>query len=129
MYFMNMNTMFNHVDILGSAMQAAVVRDGVISNNIANADTPLFKRSAVRFETYLGAAVDNYRQTGDLNLTNIRPTVVTEYGDLYYRFDENNVDIEAEMTELYQNSVRFDVMSSGIMNHYRIINMIIGSQI
>jgi len=126
---MAISAMSNYTDILGVAMQAAVLRDSVISHNISNADTPNFERAAVRFESYLGAAVDNFRQTNVLDLSGIRPTIVHEFSDMFYRFDGNNVDIEAEMVDLYQNSVRFDVMSGGIMNYYRIINMVIGVQI
>ena len=126
---MAINTMFNYTDIIGAALQAAVLRDSVISNNIANAEVPNFNRNSVRFETYLGAAVDDFRRTNRLDLTNVRPSVVPEFSDMYYRFDRNNVDIEAEMVDLYQNSVRFDVLTSGIMHHYRVINMVIGTQI
>jgi flagellar basal-body rod protein FlgB len=72
-------------------------------------------------------AVDNYRNTGTLDLSTFRPQIFLEYDFLNYRIDENNVDIEFEMVQLYQNSMRFDVMTSGIMNHYRIINMAIQS--
>ena len=126
---MNINAMNNYSNIVGAAMQAAVLRDNVISHNISNADTPLFRRGDVAFETHLGHAVDNFRRTNQLDLTNVRPQVVRDFSDLRYRFDGNNVDIEAEMASLYQNSVRFDIMASGIMNHYRIINMVIGVQI
>ena len=124
---MRIDNMHNITNILGTAMQASVVRDNVISNNIANVDTPGFKRSIVRFEDMLADAVRDFRKTGTLDLSSIRPQIFREYDFLNYRIDENNVDIEFEMVQLYQNSVRFDVMSSGIMNHYRIINMTIGS--
>ena len=62
---MRIDNMHNFTNILGTAMQAAVVRDNVISNNIANVDTPGFKRSVVRFEDMLSDAVDNFRKTGN----------------------------------------------------------------
>ena len=124
---MRIDNMHNLTNILGTAMQATVVRDNVISNNIANVDTPGFKRSVVRFEDLLADAVKSYRRTGNLDLSSIRPQIFTEYDHLNYRIDENNVDIEFEMVQLYQNSMRFDVMTSGIMHHYRIINMAIAA--
>ena len=124
---MHINNMHNFTNIIGTAMQATVVRDNVISNNIANVDTPGFKRSVVRFEDMLANAVQNYRTTGTLDLSGFRPQIFREYDFLNYRIDENNVDIEFEMVQLYQNSMRFDVLSSGIMHHYRIINMAIQS--
>ena len=124
---MRIDNMFHLTNILGSAMQGAVVRDGVIANNIANADTPGFKRNAVSFEAALNSAVSDFRKTGRLDLSGVQPRIFLEYDWLNYRIDENNVDIEFEMVQLFQNSMRFDVMASGIMNHYRIINMAIGA--
>jgi len=124
---MRIENMFNFTNIVGTAMQGAVARDGVIANNIANVDTPGFKRGVVRFEDTLATAVANFRSTGRLDLSAVRPRVHLEYDWLNYRIDENNVDIEFEMVQLYQNSMRFDVMSSGIMNYYRMINMVIGA--
>ena len=122
---MRIDSMHNFTNIIGTAMQTAVLRDNVISNNIANVDTPGFKRSVVRFEDMLNTAVQNYRRTGTLDLSSIRPQIFREYDFLNYRIDENNVDIEFEMVQLYQNSMRFDVLASGIMHHYRTINMAI----
>jgi len=124
---MRIDNMFNHTRILGAAMQAATVRDGVIAHNIANADTPGFKRNVVRFEDTLAAAVADFRSTGRLDLSNLRTRIDLEFDWLNYRIDENNVDIEFEMVQLYQNSMRFDVMATGIMNHYRILNMALTS--
>ena len=124
---MRIEGMFNHANILGASMQGAVVRDSVIANNIANVDTPGFKRSSVSFEDALGRAVNNFRQTGRLELSSLTPRINRVYDLMNYRVDENNVDIEFEMVQLFQNSMRFDVMASGIMNHYRTINMAIGA--
>jgi flagellar basal-body rod protein FlgB len=117
--------MHNFTNIMGAAMQATVVRDNVISNNIANVDTPGFKRSVVRFEDLLADAVRGFRRTGTLDLSSVRPQIFREYDFLNYRIDENNVDIEFEMVQLYQNSMRFDVLSGGVIHHYRLINMAI----
>jgi len=124
---MRIENMHNFTNIMGTAMQAAALRDNVISNNIANVDTPGFKRSVVRFEDMLADAVRDFRRTGTLDLSAIRPQILREYDFLNYRIDENNVDIEFEMVQLYQNSMRFDVLSSGILHHYRVMNMAIGS--
>ena len=122
---MRIDNMHNFTNIMGAAMQVAVLRDNVISNNIANVDTPAFKRSVVRFEDMLADAVRDFRRTGTLDLSSIRPQIFREYDFLNYRIDENNVDIEFEMVQLYQNSMRFDVLSGGVMHHYRLINMAI----
>ncbi|MCL2235354.1 MAG: flagellar basal body rod protein FlgB [Defluviitaleaceae bacterium] len=117
--------MFNFTNILGTALQGTVARGQVIGNNIANVDTPGFKRSVVAFEDSLAVAVNNFRDTRQLDLTPVQPRVFTEFDHLNYRWDENNVDIELEMVQLFDNNMRFNVISGGILSHYRIINMVI----
>ena len=122
---MRIDNIFNYTNIMGVAMQGNVVRQNAISNNIANVDTPGFKRSRVDFEDSLAVAVNNFNATGRLDLSFVQPRISTEFDHLRYRWDENNVDIELEMVQLYQTGMRFNVISSGIMNHYRIVNMVI----
>jgi flagellar basal-body rod protein FlgB len=119
------DSIYTKNSIIGAAMQASVVRGDVISNNIANAETPGFKKKAVKFETYLNDALNNYEETGQLDFSAITPSVYIEDGNFSYRIDENNVDIETEMVDLYQNSVKYDVLASGIMNNYKRVNLAI----
>ena len=123
---MRIDNLFDHTRVLGAAMQGTLERGAVITNNIANVDTPGFKRSELRFEDSLARAVNNFRNTGRLDLSGIKSTIFKPYEDFNVRWDENNVDIEMEMAQLYQNNMRYSVMQSGIQNHYRIINMVIG---
>ena len=41
---------FNYVNVLDKALDASWTRNSVIANNIANVDTPGFKRQDVKFE-------------------------------------------------------------------------------
>jgi flagellar basal-body rod protein FlgB len=125
---MRVDNMFNFTNILGTAMQGTAVRGQVIANNIANVDTPRFKRSVVSFEDQLASAVNDFRRTGSLDLSRFSPRTFVEFDHLSYRWDLNNVDIELEMAQLYANNMRFSVMASGISNHYRIINRVISLQ-
>jgi len=125
---MRMESMFNFANIMGTAMQGTVVRGAVLSNNISNIDTPGFKRSQVVFEDTLASAVNDFRDTGRLDLSGVRTRTFTEFDHLRYRWDENNVDIELEMAQLYQNQMRFNVMSGGLMHHYRVLNMAVNFQ-
>ena len=117
------SSLFVQNDILEVALQGLAKRNEVIHNNIANNDVPNFKRSTVHFEDRLAAAVDSARRTGALNLDNVRPRVVRHNTTLKYRLDGNNVDIETEMVDLYQNSMRYEVLISAVMNSYRRINL------
>lgn len=116
--------MFAQNNIIGTAMQASVLRNDVILDNIANVDTPNFSRSVVDFESALASSVDEHRRTGVLDLSRAVPTI-RRIDSLSFRLDGNNVDIESEMVNFFDNAVRYDVMATSIMNNYRRINMVI----
>lgn len=121
---MILDSMFTQNDIIGTGLQAAVVRNDVISNNIANADVPNYKKKVVRFESYLAGAIADSKKTGRIDLKNAIPTVHLSNDNYSYRVDGNNVDMQSEMVDLYNNSVKYDVMISGIVNNYKRINLI-----
>jgi flagellar basal-body rod protein FlgB len=122
---MVIDRLFIQNDLLGSAMQAAAVRNDVTVNNITNADTPGFKKKAVRFESFFEQELDSARTLSDIDLKKLSPTVQTEHSGFNYRLDENNVDIESEMAALYQNSAKYDTLAQGVINNYKRINLVL----
>lgn len=109
---------FDYINVLGKAADATNTRLGVISNNIANATTPNYKRKDVSFENYLleeltSGRVDSLRsKVSDVDLGNINSTTYTDYSTLSYRLDGNNVDIDTENVELASTQIKYD----GLMN-------------
>ncbi len=114
------DTMFGGINALEKGLNACSLRNEVISNNIANADTPNFKASSVKFEEYVQAALEN-EQSGialkktrekhmDIgstqSLESVVPRVVTDKSTTM-RMDGNNVDIENEMNELAKNNLEY----------------------
>ena len=104
------NKILQQNSILGSAAQAASLRNEIIVNNLANADTPGFKAKAVDFEASLTEALERFKKTGELDLSAARPTIRLINENYNYRVDKNNVDVDLEMVSLYQNSIRFEAM-------------------
>ena len=115
-------------NILASAMQASVVRNDVINNNIANAETPGFKRKTVEFENSLRKAVETAKKTGVFDFSRVRTSISVAQPGFNYRIDENNVDPELEMSALYQNSVRYDTLAGSVINNYQRINMVLNAR-
>ena len=111
--------------VIGSAMQASIFRNEVIADNIANADTPGFKKSRVEFEDSLRKALDKISGTGVKDLNGVRMRAVTMHGAFNYRIDENNVDMENEMSDLYQNAARYDALAGMVINNNRRLNLVI----
>ena len=120
--------MFVQNDILGAAAQAASVRNEVITSNIANADTPDYKAKAVAFEESLSRAVSRYKKTRTLDLSDVTPAVHEVMKHYNYRIDKNNVDMELEMVNLYQNSVRFDALLNCAQTNSSRLSLAIGGR-
>ncbi len=111
------------------------LRNEVITNNIANADTPGFKVSEVRFEDILVSAISgsdmelkttregHIGRTG-ADIGRIEPTV-EKVADTSYRFDENNVYVEAEMLSVAENSLEYYTLVSKINSEFNKLTMAI----
>jgi len=100
------------------------VRNDVIQHNIANVDTPGFKKKAVEFEKAFAEAIEHSKRTGTADLTKAIPKIRATHQNYSYRLDGNNVDIDVEMAELYKNTVKYDVLSNSVINNYRKINLV-----
>lgn len=85
-------------DLLGRLITAAETRHRVISNNIANVNTPNYRRLDVSFEEQLAREL-----AGDVP-GQAQPEVVQTPG-LVARADGNNVDIDREMGQLSKNAM------------------------
>ena len=114
--------------ILDVAMQGNMVRKDVMLNNIANVDTPGYKRKVVAFEESLKNSLRRAKPGEKADLSGVKITMRKVSKDLKYRLDGNNVDIEAEMLELYETSVRYDVLANSVINNYRRINSVFAAR-
>ena len=102
---------YNFINVLSKAADASWLRNNLISNNIANNDTPGYKRKDVQFESYLamelirGASLKH--RVANTDLSRLDGTAYTDYASLSYRADGNNVDIHTENTYLAENQIRY----------------------
>ncbi len=119
---MVLSNAYNYVNVLDKAADASWIRNDVLANNIANADTPNYKRKDVQFETYLSNAVagtDSLDETvANIDLSTLESTTYTEQMGLSYRMDRNNVDISTENVELAKNQLRYYTLMSSISNEF-----------
>lgn len=98
--------------ILERSLEAASLRQQTLANNIANANTPGFKRSRVEFEQHLAVAL----KTGDDPAT-VQARLIQERVS-EGRPDGNNVDIEFEMTRLAENQIWHAALTRQITEHF-----------
>ncbi len=91
------------IEILGKLMDSTALRQRVLANNMANANTPGYIRKDVEFSSALADALGK----GPEAIRNVRPEVVQ---DTQARVDEsgNSVSIQKEMGEISQNALLYD---------------------
>ena len=111
--------------IMGSALRASSLRNEVIGNNIANNDTPGFKAKQVLFEDSLARALDRRELPGDLDMSSVKTSVEYINKNFNYRIDENNVDIELEMVNLYQNSVKYEALINCVQGNSKRLALVL----
>ena len=111
---------FDYINVLDRAADAAWQRNEAISNNIANVDTPGYKRQDVAFESVLQQALGNNRyesmddKVANVNLSRLRGRAYVDYANYSYRLDGNNVDIENENVMLAENQLKYQGLISSI---------------
>jgi len=109
---------YSYINVLDKAADASWLRNELISNNIANQDTPGYKRRDVDFESQLTEALKHQKYTSvdakvkNVDLSRLGGKIYTDYGGFSYRMDGNNVDPEQEQIMLAGNQLKYQ----GLMN-------------
>lgn len=121
-----------------ASLDALWLKTQVISNNMANVDTPGFKASTVSFEEVLSQAAEkrggkeNGGDGGDsargasFEGTGFRTTVATHV-DSSVRVDENNVVLEEQQSELWKTYAQYSYLLDRLGGHYNNINSAIST--
>ena len=104
------NLLFTNRNI-EQALDASWIRNNVISQNIANVDTPGYKRKVVQFEEFLDSEMKSGQiSQGTSKLISSDIQITEDPTNSSYRSDGNNVDIENEMALLSANSLRYNTL-------------------
>lgn len=116
---------FDYVNVLDKAMDASWLRNEAISNNLANADTPGYKRQDVNFETQLAKALRHSRyqtmdaKVADVKMNRLKPITYTDYAGFSYRIDSNNVDPDTEGVYLAKNQVVYQGLYQSVNEEFK----------
>ena len=135
-----MNTFARTVDLLHRAMDASVVRRQVITNNVANANVPNFKRSNVNFESELKQALESEKKKPALELKVNDPRHIPnwkarDYRDVQirrvldytstYNNNGNNVDPEQEFILATQNQMSYTLFAQAAAFEFSQVNRVL----
>lgn len=115
--------MFQSINIMNKVLDATMLRFETLTNNIANADTPNYKREDVAFESQLQAQLERYGSDG-IKIENLNASVYTDHANYAMRIDGNNVDIDTEMSELAKTKLRYETLiqrATGQLARYKYV--------
>lgn len=113
---------FATINLYKKSLDASWLRNKAISNNIANVNTPNYKRQVVNFDDVLRSHMEQGTTTMMKKTHNghmdspgmsLDPTI-SQVKDTAFREDGNNVNIDVEMTERTKNEIRYSAMSDKV---------------
>jgi len=120
-------------------LNALQQRLDVIADNIANDDTPGFKRSEITFEAQLKRAIERENYEGfqakvtdsrhipfsiPLDWQTVQPKRILDYATTM-RNDGNNVDIDKEQTDLAKTNLTFQSVMDLLKQNYNLMNLVL----
>lgn len=124
------SNVFNYVNVLDKAADAAWLRNEVLANNIANDTTPGYKRQDVNFDDQLKRALRFSRYTSvdakvdAVKTASLRSRVYTDSANFSYRLDGNNVDADAEGVKLAENQIKYNGLISSINQEFANLKLV-----
>lgn len=132
----------SNFNYLPRAMTAATIRHEVTANNIANVNTPNYRKSAVDFEDLLARELYGEEPDGKLKMVRTHdkhlpfkpldfhatPTIIQDNTTIM-RTDDNNVDIDIEMATMAKNQLYYNAIVTELSGHVaRMKNVITSGQ-
>ncbi len=133
------NTWGQSLDILHRSMSVNLLRQDVIANNIANVDTPNFKRSDVNYESALRRALQSQRPTKlpgtytnerhipfekSIDYQTVRPRRVLDFMTTA-KNNGNNVDIEVESSNFITAQLAYNLMVNSVSHQFSSVNIVL----
>ncbi len=125
---------FGNVDLFKKVLDASWLKNTTISDNIANVNTPGYKRKVVEFDSLLKnyldqgnnrMAVTDEKHFRIHNQSNSLEPSVSTVKDTSFRKDENNVNVDVEMTEFSKNLIKYNSMTQQVSGELKRIRMAI----
>ena len=131
------NNIYGNMDILMAGLDGTSKRYENISNNLANVNTPGFKKSTVDFESQLSDVIANrntklplcktnskHMGKGAQSLKNFEPTLKI-HEDTSTRRDKNNVNPDVEMINLAKTSITYNALADRISGNLSKVQSVI----
>ena len=112
------------VDFLEAGIRAEYLRQKAIANNIANLETPGYRRIDIKFEELLAKALGS---SGAVDLDEIEPQI-HQPKQTRVKSNGNDVDLETEVGQMVKNALRHKTYIRLLNKKYSQIELAIGTK-
>ncbi len=126
------NIFGNSIQMMTKSLDYLWLKQGVTSNNIANAETPGYKAQYVTFEQSFQQQLDVAMASNNGTMIN---NAITNTSPMVHvstvegaRLDENNVDTEVEMIELTRAALQYQTEVNAINSDITRLRTVIKGQ-
>lgn len=124
----------NVMTALNKQLDATALNQKVIANNVANVNTPGFKKSTVSFTEQLRKALnrkeavllttDSRHIGGFAKINEVTPAAVQEKTTAMV-YNQNNVDIDQEMVNLAANTLIYEFSTDALNGKFSTLSYVI----
>lgn len=115
------------VDIVDAGLRASLMRQKVIANNLANVDTPGFRRNDVEFESILANALDSPSGLSRQECRELAGKLIKPM-DTPVKKNGNDVNLDLEVGELLKSSSRHKTQLRVLKKLYEQMDLAMRSQ-
>lgn len=126
-------------NLMERSLDASTLRQKVVANNVANADTPFFKRSDVVFEELLQGQMNSSTPSIEGYRTDHRHFLIgksTNLPNSELKTDEstainnnmNNVDMDYEMSLMAKNQLKYNAMIQQMNSEFKKMRTVLGGK-
>jgi len=116
-----MSKINNIVDIIEAGIKAESLRQKTIANNVANLQTPGYRRVDVKFKELLAKALDS---SGAVDLNEIEAQIYQPKQSAV-KSNGNDVSLEVEVGEMVKNTLRHKAYIRLLQKKYRQLELAI----
>lgn len=116
-----MSNVNNIIDIVNAGIKAETLRNKAIANNIANMQTPGYRRNDVKFQELLQEALDS---SGDVEVNEIEAQLY-QPNTTDVNSKGNDVDLEVEVGEMVKNTLLHKTYTRFLQKKYQQMDLAI----
>jgi flagellar basal-body rod protein FlgB len=118
------------------ALDASALRQNLLNQNLANTNTPYYKRLDIDFKTVFAAEIEKNELQMDRTHLNHYSNSIPVQGPMKVdretktieRYDQNNIDPEYEMAQVTENTLYFQAISQKLKGKFSTLKMVISGK-